>query len=103
MKQINLYKNIKEHLLQNNDREKLNQLNWLYQCSFADIDKIDFCFVVNDKMDICIRINQKSDLEYDEDGERLDRHIIEKNYRGKKQENPTIYYYENAKYSNQET
>ena len=57
----------------------MKQVDWIYNMKYKDIRDIDITFIVNDKMDVCIRINKKSDLEYDEEGERLDRHLIERN------------------------
>ena len=74
VKKINVYKNIKEYMLRNNDRKSINKLNWLYNMKYEDIDTVDFQYVVNDKTDLCIRIIKKTKLDYDADGDRLDRH-----------------------------
>ena len=74
VKRINVYKNIKEYLLRNNDSESIEKLSWLFNLKYEDIHTVDFQYVVNDKTDLCIKVVKKTKLDYDADGERLDRH-----------------------------
>ena len=50
-------------------------------------------------MDVCIKIFKKDERESDENGNRLDRHDIEKNIPDHEQRETTIYYYENWLYN----
>jgi hypothetical protein len=50
-------------------------------------------------MDVCIKIFKKDNREYDRNGERLERHEIEKNIFNNQQRETTIYYYENWLYN----
>ena len=59
VKKINLYKNIKETILQNNDKESLKKLGWIYHLKRGSMNEIDIRTVINDCKDICVRICKK--------------------------------------------
>ena len=59
VKKINLFKNIKETLLQKNDKESLKKLGWIYHLKRGSMNEIDLRPVINDKKDICVRICKK--------------------------------------------
>jgi len=50
-------------------------------------------------MDVCIKIFKKDQREYDQNGQRLERHSIEKRIPNHQQTETTIYYYENWIYN----
>lgn len=77
-KKINIIKNIREYLLQNNEQHTREEIDWINASEFQSLkNEIDFQFIVNDKMDVCIKIFKKDEREYDSNGQRLDRHQIE--------------------------
>ena len=59
VKKINLYKNIKELLLQNNDKESLKKLGWIYHLKRGTMNEIDIQTTINDNKDVCVRICYK--------------------------------------------
>lgn len=86
MKKINILNNAKENLLQNKNLEAIANLEWLFEADLETFEmEIDTKIVVNDKMHVCVRINKKTCKEYDENGERFDRHKCQLNYEGSKE------------------
>jgi len=99
MKKINILANIKEYLLQSNNLKGLENLEWLFEADIEDYMEasIDMKVVINDKMHFCCRINKVNSKEYNDEGERYDRHQCGLNYGDDcTQEDYQVYYFENC-------
>ena len=96
VKKINLYKNIKELLLQNNDKESLKKLGWIYHLKRGTMNEIDIQTTINDNKDVCVRICYKERSQYDKNGVRYDRHDIESKLSDSTLDNAELFYFENG-------
>ena len=89
---------MKEALLQRNDKDALKKLGWIYNLKKKSMSEIDIQITINDQTDICVRINKKDSSQYDNNGVRIERHLIEERTQDNHMDSAEIFYFESGLY-----